>query len=77
MLCELTDHMCCGTHDEHMQLYHPNLDYTGGVCISLRKDWTCILDTNNIVYRLINLFVAPNPMDPLNTGTRNVAPTRH
>ncbi|GMH52078.1 hypothetical protein TrVE_jg3808 [Triparma verrucosa] len=49
------------------QLYHPNVNTEGNVCLNiLREDWKPVLDINAVIYGLIYLFYDPNPADPLN-----------
>ena len=49
------------------QLYHPNVNTQGNVCLNiLREDWKPVLDINAVIYGLIYLFYEPNPGDPLN-----------
>lgn len=49
------------------QIYHPNIDTQGNVCLNiLREDWKPVLDINAVIYGLIYLFYDPNPNDPLN-----------
>ncbi|RLN74698.1 hypothetical protein BBJ28_00003177 [Nothophytophthora sp. Chile5] len=49
------------------QIYHPNIDLEGNVCLNiLREDWKPVLDINAVIYGLIYLFYEPNPDDPLN-----------
>ena len=52
----------CGT-----QIYHPNIDLMGNVCLNiLRDDWKPVLGINAVILGLIFLFIEPNPNDPLN-----------
>lgn len=40
-----------------MQVYHPNIDLEGNVCLNiLREDWKPVLNINTIVYGLYHLF---------------------
>lgn len=49
------------------QVYHPNIDLEGNVCLNiLREDWKPVLTINAIVYGIQFLFLEPNPDDPLN-----------
>jgi len=50
-LCDHTELLCC------LQVYHPNIDLEGNVCLNiLREDWTPILNINIIIYGLFNRF---------------------
>ena len=49
------------------QIYHPNIDVEGNVCLNiLRDDWKPVLGINAVILGLIFLFIEPNPNDPLN-----------
>lgn len=49
------------------QIYHPNIDMQGNVCLNiLRADWKPVLGINAVILGLIFLFIEPNPNDPLN-----------
>ena len=53
------------------QIYHPNIDLQGNVCLSILRvdgenNWTPILDFNSLADGLNFLFTDPNPEDPLN-----------
>ncbi|WFD02248.1 NEDD8-conjugating protein ubc12 [Malassezia obtusa] len=49
------------------QIYHPNLDLDGNVCLNiLREEWNPILNLNSVLVGLQFLFLDPNPDDPLN-----------
>ena len=49
------------------QIYHPNIDMQGNVCLNiLRADWKPVLGMNTVILGLIFLFIEPNPDDPLN-----------
>lgn len=51
------------------QIYHPNLDHDGNVCLNiLREDWKPVLNLNSIMVGLQYLFLEPNADDPLNKG---------
>jgi ubiquitin-protein ligase len=51
------------------QVYHPNIDLEGHVCLNiLRDEWKPVLDINTVIYGIIYLFYEPNPNDPLNHG---------
>jgi hypothetical protein len=39
------------------QVYHPNIDLEGNVCLNiLREDWKPVLSVNTIIYGLYHLF---------------------
>lgn len=49
------------------QIYHPNIDMQGNVCLNiLRADWKPVLGINAVILGLVFLFIEPNPSDPLN-----------
>lgn len=49
------------------QIYHPNIDLSGNVCLNiLRADWKPVLGVNAVILGLIFLFIEPNGNDPLN-----------
>ena len=49
------------------QIYHPNIDMLGNVCLNiLRADWKPVLNLNAVIVGLYFLFLQPNPDDPLN-----------
>jgi ubiquitin-conjugating enzyme E2 M len=49
------------------QIYHPNIDMQGNVCLNiLRADWKPVLGINAVILGLVFLFIEPNPADPLN-----------
>jgi len=51
------------------QIYHPNVDLEGNVCLNiLREDWKPVLNLNSVMVGLQYLFLEPNPTDPLNKG---------
>ena len=53
-------------------IWHPNIDENGAVCLNILKevtvggDWRPNLDVNACILGLIFLFIEPNPNDPLN-----------
>jgi hypothetical protein len=52
------------------QVYHPNIDMAGHVCLNiLRDDWKPVLALHAVISGLLFLFNEPNPNDPLNHGT--------
>lgn len=51
------------------QIYHPNVDLEGNVCLNiLREDWKPVLNLNSVMVGLQYLFLEPNADDPLNKG---------
>lgn len=51
------------------QIYHPNVDLDGNVCLNiLREDWKPVLNLNSVMVGLQYLFLEPNAEDPLNKG---------
>lgn len=57
------------THAFFCQVYHPNLDLEGNVCLNiLREDWKPVLNLTSVMVGLQYLFLEPNPDDPLNKG---------
>lgn len=54
------------------QVYHPNIDLEGNVCLNiLREDWKPVLSINSVIYGLQFLFLvrscchAPIPFEPV------------
>lgn len=53
------------------QVFHPNIDMEGHVCLNiLREDWKPVLTINAIIMGLQFLMLEPNPDDPLNKKVR-------
>ena len=49
------------------QIYHPNIDMDGNVCLNiLRGDWQPVMGINTVVMGPVFLYIEPNPNDPLN-----------
>ena len=49
------------------QVFHPNIDMEGHVCLNiLREDWKPVLTINSVIMGLQFLMLEPNPDDPLN-----------
>jgi ubiquitin-conjugating enzyme E2 M len=56
-----------------LQIYHPNVDLEGNVCLNiLREDWKPVLNLNSVMVGLQYLFLEPNADDPLNKGEETV-----
>jgi len=54
------------------QIYHPNVDLEGNVCLNiLREDWKPVLNLTSVMVGLQYLFLEPNADDPLNKGKRS------
>ena len=54
------------------QIYHPNVDLEGNVCLNiLREDWKPVLNLNSVMVGLQYLFLEPNADDPLNKGLQS------
>jgi len=55
------------------QVYHPNIDLEGNVCLNiLREDWKPVLTINSVVYGLQYLFLV-SPEGDCNTHCMTVA----
>jgi hypothetical protein len=55
--------------NDSFQIYHPNVDLEGNVCLNiLREDWKPVLNLNSVMVGLQYLFLEPNADDPLNKG---------
>ena len=49
------------------KIYHPNIDYDGNVCLNmLKEDWNPTYTGESSIAGVYQLFVEPNPNDPLN-----------
>lgn len=60
-----------------LQIYHPNVDLEGNVCLNiLREDWKPVLNLNSVMVGLQYLFLEPNADDPLNKGECPTNPLR-
>jgi ubiquitin-conjugating enzyme E2 M len=43
---------------EHAQVFHPNIDLDGNICLNiLREDWKPVLSISSIIYGLQFLFL--------------------
>ena len=55
------------------KIYHPNIDFNGNVCLNMLKDdWKPILSAVSCVAGVYQLFIEPNPNDPLNHDVANI-----
>ena len=50
------------------QIYHPNINLDGAICLGFRKAWKPVMNLKNICYSLLAILQDPNPLNPLNTG---------
>ena len=49
------------------KIYHPNIDYDGNVCLNiLKEDWKPVFTGLRCIAGVYQLYVEPNPNDPLN-----------
>ncbi|KAH8937704.1 hypothetical protein BDL97_16G041600 [Sphagnum fallax] len=47
-------------------IYHPNIDKLGRICLDILKDkWSPALQIRTVLLRIQALLSAPNPYDPL------------
>jgi len=61
-------------HVSAVQIYHPNVDLEGNVCLNiLREDWKPVLNLNSVMVGLQYLFLEPNADDPLNKGVQYIS----
>ena len=50
------------------QIYHPNIDKLGRICLDvLKTNWTPALQIRTVLLSIQALLSAPNPADPLDT----------
>jgi len=57
----------------HVQVYHPNIDLEGNVCLNiLREDWKPVLSINSILYGLTYLFLVSFPFLSLTYFTNSL-----
>lgn len=69
LTCQWRLALCFEPKYSPWQIYHPNLDLDGNVCLNiLREDWKPVLNLNSIMVGLQYLFLEPNADDPLNKG---------
>merc|ERR1719336_1748739 len=58
---------------QKLQIYHPNIDFEGNVCLNvLKADWRPILSLEQVIHGLRFLFLEPNPRDPLNQDAARI-----
>ncbi len=51
-----------------IQIYHPNINYEGAVCVNILRPWKSIYTIQMVLLALLFLFADPNPMDVLEKG---------
>jgi len=55
--CFVSTHKFICSIVSNMQVYHPNIDLEGNVCLNiLREDWKPVLNINTVIYGLYHLF---------------------
>lgn len=65
--CRARPRVASAVRARDAQVYHPNIDMEGHVCLNiLREDWKPVLTINSVIYGLTFLMLEPNADDPLN-----------
>lgn len=63
-LCWLPVACALRSYYPFLQVFHPNIDLEGNVCLNiLREDWKPVLSINSVIYGLQFLFMA-SPFPP-------------
>jgi ubiquitin-conjugating enzyme E2 M len=74
-VCRVVDYIRIDLLTFTWQIYHPNVDLEGNVCLNiLREDWKPVLNLNSVMVGLQYLFLEPNADDPLNKGIDDLFP---
>jgi len=58
------------------KIYHPNIDFSGRVCLNvLRADYSPVITLTQVLIGMLHLFYEPNPDDPLNIPVASLMET--
>lgn len=55
------------------KIFHPNISYSGEICLDLLKDaWSCAFTISSVLLSIRLLLSDPNPDDPLSLDVANL-----